>query len=134
MSSLPIYSAATAGLLIILQMLLLLDVVRMRWRVRQSLGDGGKKEMTIAIRRHGNLAENAAIFIACFTLLELIDGHSFFLGILCAGFLLGRLSHATGLFLRPSVNVFRTAGVVLTVIIGLALGLRLLLLGLSHLF
>ncbi|RFB79249.1 MAPEG family protein [Methylovirgula sp. 4M-Z18] len=133
MSSPPIYSTITAGLLILLQMLLLLDVVRMRWSVRQSLGDGGKKELATAIRRHGNLAENAAIFIACFTLLELIDGRGAFLGALCLGLLIGRALHVIGLSMRRTVNPFRSAGVVMTVLVGVTLGLRLVQVGIAHL-
>src|SRR3954465_8185931 len=54
----PFVSAFTAGLIIVMQMLLLLGVVRARLRVRQSIGDGGNQELLLAIRRHGNFTEN----------------------------------------------------------------------------
>ena len=71
----PVVSALTAGVLIVMQMALMLTVIRARRRNRQSLGDGGNPDMLLAIRRHGNSAENAALFIAGFALLELRDGN-----------------------------------------------------------
>ena len=36
----------------------------LRRRVRQSLGEGTDPALIRAVRRHGNFAENAAIFVA----------------------------------------------------------------------
>lgn len=129
----PVISAVTAAILIIMQLALMLGVVIARRRNKQSLGDGGHPELLRAMRRHGNFAENAAIFIAGFTLLELLGGDRSALIILCAAFVLGRISHAVGLSLEKSVNPFRTGGAVVTVIVGLALASRLLLTALPHL-
>jgi uncharacterized membrane protein YecN with MAPEG domain len=129
----PFVSAFTAGLLIIIQMALLFDVVRTRRRVGQSLGDGDDPALLAAVRRHGNFAENAAIFIACFALLEMLDGRRPSLFILCAGFVLGRISHIIGLSMKKTVNPFRIGGIFLTIGIGLTLGLRLLMAALPHL-
>jgi hypothetical protein len=122
----PLVSALTGGVLIIMQMLLMLAVVRARRRNRQSLGDGGKPEVLQAIRRHGNLAENAALFIAGFALLELIDGHGPSLEIMCAAFVLARISHAIGLSMPKTVNNFRVAGIGATIVVGMVLGVRLI--------
>jgi uncharacterized protein len=129
----PLISAATAGILIIMQTILMMTVVAARRRNRQSLGDGGHQDLLLAVRRHGNFAENAALFLAGFTLLELTGGGRIALAVLCAAFVLGRISHAIGLSLPQTVNRFRVAGVLLTAIVGTALGVRLLLLGLSQL-
>ena len=131
--AMPVVSAFTAGILIIMQVLLMLGVVVARRRNRQSLGDGGHPELISAMRRHGNLAENAAIFIAGFTLLEIMGGNRTALIIMCAAFVLARISHAVGLSLKKTSNPFRTGGVAVTVIVGIALGARLMLTALPHL-
>lgn len=122
----PVVSALTAGVLIVLQMLLLLTVVFARRSNRQSLGDGGNADMLRAIRRHGNLAENAAIFVVCAALLEMLGESRAILEILCAAFVLGRLSHAIGLSLGRTVNIFRFIGAVTTFVVGIWAGVSLI--------
>jgi uncharacterized protein len=129
----PIVTAFTAGLIIVMQMALALGVIRARGRARQSIGDGGDQELLLAIRRHGNFAENAAIFVACFTLLEIMGGGGLWLMMLCAGFVLGRISHIVGLSMKQTVNPFRLSGIVLTIAVGVALGVRLVLIAVPHL-
>ena len=122
----PAVSALTAGVLIILQMFLLLTVVFARRGNQQSLGDGGNADMLRSIRRHGNLAENAAIFVICAALLEMLGENRMTVEILCAAFVLGRLSHAIGLSFGRSVNIFRFLGATTTVIVGIAVGVQLI--------
>ena len=129
----PVVSACTAGILIIMQTALMFSVIFARRRNRQSLGDGGHHELLLAIRRHGNFAENAAIFIAGFALLELMGAGRTSLAILCAAFVLGRVSHVIGLSMEKTVNPFRAGGVILTAIVGVALGVRLLLTAIAYL-
>jgi uncharacterized membrane protein YecN with MAPEG domain len=129
----PAISALTAGILIMLQMALTAGVALARRRNRQSLGDGGDQGLLRAIRRHGNLAENAALFIAGFTLLELAGDNRFSLQILCAVFVLARISHAVGLSMDKTVNPLRVAGVFGTIGVGVALGVRLVLVAMSSL-
>lgn len=123
----PYVSAITAAILIVMQMALMFSVVRTRWRVRQSLGDGGNPEMLLAIRRHGNLAENAAIFVAGFALLEMMGAGRIGVAILCAVFVLARISHVIGLSMPgKTVNRLRVAGTAGTTFVGLALASRLI--------
>jgi uncharacterized membrane protein YecN with MAPEG domain len=129
----PLVSALTAGFLILMQTALMLTVVMARRRNRQSLGDGGHQDLLRAVRRHGNLAENAAIFLAGFTLLELAGGCRIGLAVLCAAFVLGRISHVVGLSMPKTVNPFRVGGIALTAIVGVGLGTRLVLLAVSRL-
>jgi uncharacterized membrane protein YecN with MAPEG domain len=110
-------------------MVLALTVVLARRQNRQSLGDGGNPKVLRAMRRHGNFAENAAIFIAGFTLFELIGGPRTTLEIMCAVFVAGRLSHAAGLSLENTVNPLRVLGIFATVGVGLMLGVQLLMRG-----
>jgi uncharacterized membrane protein YecN with MAPEG domain len=129
----PFVSALTAGILIIMQVALMFSVVAARRRNRQSIGDGGHQDLLAAIRRHGNLAENAALFVAGLALLELLGGGGIGLAIMCAAFVLGRISHAIGLSMEKTVNRFRVGGVVATAAVGVALGTRLMLIAIANL-
>jgi uncharacterized membrane protein YecN with MAPEG domain len=126
----PIVSAVTAGVLIIIQMLLLLTVALLRRRNKQSLGDGGNADLLRATRRHGNFAENAAIFVVALALFELLGGGTRMAEIYAGIFILGRLAHAVGLSMKNTSNVPRVLGIVLTVGVGVVLGARLIMLGL----
>ena len=129
----PYVSAFTAGILIVMQMALLYAVTVVRRRDRQSLGDGGHHDLLLAVRRHGNLAENAGLFVAGLALLELVGGGGIGHVILCAAFVLGRISHAIGLSMKNTVNPLRIGGTAVTVFVGLALGGRLMLAAAAHL-
>jgi uncharacterized protein len=129
----PTLSALTAGVVVILQMALMLTVVLARRRNRQSIGDGGNPELLAAIRRHGNFAENAAIFVASFTLLEVLGGNRTVIATMCAAFVVGRISHVVGLSMKKTLNPLRIAGVAITASVGLALGIGLIRIALSNL-
>jgi len=130
--SLPVVSMLFAGSLILAQMALMLVVVVARRRARQSLGDGGHKELATAIRQHGNLAENAAIFVACAALLEYAGTSRTALSVWCVLFVIGRVSHVVGLSLPRNVNVLRIVGVFLTATVGIGFGVRLVMLAVTH--
>ena len=125
-SPIPLVSAFTAGILILIQVWLMLAVIRLRRRNRQPLGDGGNVDLNRAIRRHGNFAENAAIFVAGFALLELLGANRMLLAGICTTFVVGRLSHAIGFSMKSEVNPWRTTGTFLTVLVGVALAWRLI--------
>ena len=122
----PVVSALTAGILILLQSALVFAAANQRRLHGPSVGEPADLNVTRAVRRHGNLAENAAIFIACATLLEMLGGGQLWVEILCAAFVAARLLHAFGLSMKNTVNAFRVVGIILTVIVGLTLGGRLI--------
>jgi uncharacterized membrane protein YecN with MAPEG domain len=127
--ALPIVSAVTAGVLIIAQMALMLLAALQRRRARQSLGDRQDDGLLRAVRRHGNFAENAAIFIAGLALLEMIGGARCLVEGLAAVFLLGRVLHAIGLSMKRTANAWRLLGVTATVGAGVVLGVELIEMG-----
>jgi uncharacterized membrane protein YecN with MAPEG domain len=127
----PVISVVTAGLLIIIQMALVLSVAFVRRREKQSLGEGGNADLLRATRRHGNFAENAAIFVIALALFELIGGERRTAEIYAGIFILGRFAHAIGLSMKNTSNLPRVVGIVLTVGVGVVLGVRLVLLGLT---
>jgi uncharacterized membrane protein YecN with MAPEG domain len=128
--SAPVVSAIAAGVLIIIQMALLLTVVVARRRGKQSLGDGGDANVLRAMRRHGNFAENAAIFVVALALFEMIGGERPTAEIYAGIFIAGRLAHAVGLSLQNTRNLPRVLGILATVGVGVVLGARLVMLGL----
>ena len=131
--TMPVVSAITAGVLLIIQMLLMLRTALTRRAAGISLGDGADATLQRRSRRHGNLAENAAIFIAGFTLVELMGEHRLWLEIACGLFVFARLLHIVGLSQKNTVNAFRVVGVILTFAIGVGLGIRLIHLAWMHL-
>ena len=129
----PVVSAITAGVLIIAQMGLLWATVLVRRRARQSLGEAGDPALTRAVRRHGNFAENAAIFVAALALVELLGAVRWFVVAVAALFVLGRIAHAIGLSQTNTVNPWRVGGVFATIAAGLIIGVRLVTLGVARL-
>ena len=128
----PVISALTAGILMLLQMLLMFTAADQRRRHGPAVGDAVEPGMIRAVRRHGNLAENAAIFIVTVALLELLGGGRLWVEILCAVFIVARLLHALGLSLQNTTNAFRIAGVLGTAVAGFGVGVRLIFVALPH--
>ena len=78
-----------------------LNVSRLRLRYKSSYGDGGHKDLQIAVRAHGNTLEQSLLFAVL--LLALEARHSAGLGIipiLGIGFLLARLIYVVAVFSR----------------------------------
>ncbi|HLK23585.1 MAG TPA: MAPEG family protein [Caulobacteraceae bacterium] len=128
----PVVSAVTGGILIILQSLFMFAAANQRRQHGPSLGEAQEPDMIRAIRRHGNLAENAGIFVVCAALLEVLGGSRYWVEILCAVFVVARLSHGLGLSMKNPSNAFRIAGVILTAVAGLGVGIRLIWMAAAH--
>jgi uncharacterized membrane protein YecN with MAPEG domain len=118
----PHITAATAIVLAVLQMLLMLYTAGGRGRYRAGLGDGGNEALLRRIRMHGNLAENAPLFLILLWLTEATGQWGRFVPLLAAAFIVFRISHALGLSLSSGVTVFRFLGVIgtLVCVLGLA--------------
>ncbi len=144
----PVISAALAGFLLLMQQVLMLSAGIRRGSTGQGVGVAGDVQLERKVRRHGNLAENAAIFVAALALLELLIGSSTIVLVFAALFLGSRLSHAVGFStLRgshvridgekaPGSRVFlalRSVGATLTALSGIALGAYLVLLTVGNL-
>ena len=94
--TLPLVTGALAGLLLVLQQALMMTVGFHRFTTQTGVGFGADLELERLIRRHGNLAENAAIFLVTLGLLEAIGGSSTVVTAFAGIFLLGRIFHALG--------------------------------------
>lgn len=78
-----------------------LQVSRLRMRHRVSFGDGGHKDLLIAIRAHGNALEQTCVFglLALAGALLVPLGHTV-LTASCVVFSLARVTHAVAVFAR----------------------------------
>jgi len=142
----PIVTAVLAGFLLVLQQALMMNVGLSRAASKTGVGHQNDKHLERLVRRHGNLAENAAIFLIVLALLEMLGGLRSAVVTLAAVFLVARLSHAfafTSLFgshegptdsgegktyLRA-----RFIGALFTALSGFALGAYLLVIGIGFL-
>ncbi len=90
----PYTAAVVAGCLIILQQALMMNTGIHRGKASIGVGFGEDKELERKIRRHGNLAENAALFIVVLSLTEGLLGGGLIITAFGALFLFARLCHA----------------------------------------
>lgn len=127
MSGWPIVTALTAGMMVILQMVLQMMVSIRRGKHNQGIGDGGHKLLEISIRRHGNLTENAAMMLILLWLMEIGGlGRGWLLAFAVAA-VLGRVFHAIGITVSPDApHPLRFIGAMSTVLLGVVGGVWLI--------
>ncbi|WP_108812206.1 MAPEG family protein [Sphingorhabdus sp. Alg231-15] len=93
----PIISAYAGGFLIIMQGILMVLTGLHRAKAGINLGLGDDPVMERKVRRHGNLAENAGIFLAALAIAEMtVVPHQTIL-IIAIGFVFARFCHAIAL-------------------------------------
>ncbi len=114
--TLPLTTALVAAVLAVLQVVLMMTVGNKRRAESISLGDGGNQDLLRLTRRHGNLIENAPMFLILLMLLELLGGASNTVLILGGIFVLARFSHALALSSADSPLVLRVFGALGTII------------------
>ena len=103
-------TALYAGLLALLMLVLALRVIRLRWKLRVGLGDGGDKAMSRAIRIHGNATEHVPIALLLMLVAELNHGKPALLHACGIVLVVARLLHAAGLTRSAGVSWQRTLG------------------------
>ncbi len=104
-----------AASLAFLQLLLTAKVVLNRRRLNVLYGDGGHKDMTRAVRAHGNLTESAPIFLLLLGLIEMSGvAPTWSLALALGAFVLGRVLHIWAMF-TASLPI-RIVGMTLTLL------------------
>lgn len=134
----PIYAAFLGGALLCLQIILMLSVGTYRSNSGKGVGIADDMTLERLVRRHGNLAENAAIFVTVFALYELLFGQTLIALIVGLVFFLARALHALA-FTSDSGShlvdgrgagkkfvLMRVSGALLTALSSLALGITLI--------
>ena len=74
-------------------------IIRLRFKHRISLGDGGHNDLHCAMRAHGNFAEYIPLILVLMTLMELYAVPVYLLHSIGLTTLIGRILHVVGL--RP---------------------------------
>lgn len=120
----PSLTALSCAVLALLLTGLSLHISRLRIRHKQSFGDGGHKDLLVAIRAHGNTLEQTLLFGLLMLLAELMQIAGGLLAALAAVFVLARLLHAFAMFQRKLT--LRQVAHVLSVLSQLALAVSLL--------
>ena len=82
-----------------------------------SVGDGGDKDMLLAMRRHGNFAEWVPITLIVIALLEMNGGPATAIHALAGGLVVARIAHAFGLKADTMESVGRLIGAAGTALI-----------------
>ena len=134
----PIYAALLGGALLCLQIILMLTVGTYRSNSGKGVGVADDMKLERLVRRHGNLAENAAIFIIVFALYEMLFGQTWIALTLGIVFFLARSLHALAFTSNSGSHVvdgrgagkkfvlMRVSGALLTALSSLALGVTLI--------
>ncbi|MEM1148222.1 MAG: MAPEG family protein [Pseudomonadota bacterium] len=136
---LPVTAALLSGVLLSLQIVLMLSVGMYRNQAGKGVGVDGDIKLERLVRRHGNFAENAAIFVVTLALYEVLFGSG--IGVLAAAivFALARLAHIIGFTSEAGSHLIgadgagrvyvllRAAGAGLTALISLVLGIALVI-------
>ena len=97
---------------IIFYLILTIITIKARRSAKVAYGDGFNKELTKAIRAHGNFFEFTVFFIISSFLLEILDANQIYVLNINILFLIGRISHAHSM-LNEKI-LFRIVGMMIT--------------------
>jgi hypothetical protein len=119
-------SGLYAGIQALLGFALSAPIGPMRGRLGISIGDGGNKDLLLAMRRHGNWTETVPLALLLIALLELNGGGATLLHGLGATLVVARIAHPLGLK-KDAVNVpLRIAGALLTGLVTIVAAIALI--------
>jgi len=132
MMIIPVTAMGLAAVFIILQTILMFMAGLHRGKTGIAVGIGGDLELERKVRRHGNLAENAPIFLITLALAEMLGASSTVIMGFAVLFLVARIAHVLGFasqagsHLREGGNkmfvAFRAMGGMGTLLSGVGLG------------
>jgi uncharacterized membrane protein YecN with MAPEG domain len=122
-------TAVYAALLALLFLYLSQRTIKLRQTLGVGLGDGGKPQMTRAMRAHANFAEYVPFALLLIYIMEAHSDSRAWAHALCLILVVARLCHAFGFGREPEAFKLRVAGAALTFVAILGAALRLLWLG-----
>ena len=117
----PTTTALYAGILGLLSIVLGVLVGRLRGADGVSVGDGGRQDILVGMRRHANFVEWTPQALLLIGLLEMNKVSVSTIHIFGCVLVVARISHAIGMRADGSNTLFRAAGAVSTVILTLVL-------------
>ena len=106
----PVY----AGLLAFVYLYLTYSVIRLRYRHKISIGDGGDPSFLRTMRAHGNFAEYVPMALLLMAMAELLGAGAAVLHAIGALLLAGRLAHGWCFLFTDRNLKARSAGMVMT--------------------
>lgn len=121
-----------AGLIGLFYFALSMNVIRNRWRYKQSLGAGGEAKMERAIRVHGNFAEYVPLIMIMMGFLEMGKAPSGWLHAFGVCLVMGRLLHAYGLAFVHGTSKGRFIGMLFTFSALIGCSIQLIVLALQN--
>lgn len=91
-------------------------VIRLRWKFKISMGDGGNEELMRAMRVFGNFIEYVPLGLVLLMGCELVQSPAWYLHLTGGSLVLGRCLHAIGMGKPKNGFNPRVAGMILTLI------------------
>ena len=117
-------TALYASLLALLFIALSVNIIRLRFKLKVGVGDGGESTLTKAIRVHGNFSEYIPLALFLLGSYELSGANTLWLHIAGATLFVGRIFHALGLSKSIGTSAPRAVGTVATFLILLILAVE----------
>lgn len=114
-------TAFYAGLLALLFIVLSFKTINLRRKHLIGVGDGGEKNLTKAIRVHGNFAEYTPLALILLAAYESSGANALLIHALGATFFIARILHAIGLAKSIGTSMPRFWGMILTFLVLLIL-------------
>lgn len=104
-----------AGLLGLMLVAMIFAIIRLRWKHKVSIGDGGDKVLAKAMRGQANFVETVAVGLVLLVLIALMGTPVWVIHLLGASLLVGRILHASVFFVGAHFRL-RQVGMVITVL------------------
>ncbi|GAA6173008.1 MAPEG family protein [Colwellia sp. KU-HH00111] len=117
-------TALYASLLALLFIALSVNIIRLRFKLKVGVGDGGESTLTKAIRVHGNFSEYIPLALFLLGSYELSGANTLWVHIAGATLFVGRIFHALGLSKSIGTSAPRAVGTVATFLILLMLAVE----------
>lgn len=103
-------TAFYASLLALFFIMLSFNVIRLRFKLKVGVGDGGEKQLTKAIRIHGNFSEYMPLALILLAGFELNGADNLWVHIYGSILVMGRVFHAIGLTKSIGTSLPRVIG------------------------
>jgi uncharacterized protein len=116
----PSITALYAGLLGLIAIAIAFMAGSLRGKLNVSVGDGGHRELLLAMRRHANFAEWVPLALILIALLEMNGVSAKAIHVLGAALVVSRISHAVGLkpdTLKGAGRMIGAAGTAIIVLV-----------------
>lgn len=117
-------TALYASLLTLVFLALSFNIIRLRFKLKVGVGDGGETMLIKAVRVHGNFSEYIPLALILLASYELSGANNTWLHVVGATLLIGRILHAIGLSKSIGTSMPRIAGTISTFIVLLILAIE----------